>query len=146
MNRLRILAGIGLLLSLIAGAPQDRPDPAFLVLDVYVDTGAAQLASWQVEVTLATGKLVGVEGGEPAAFHDAPRYDPAALQGGRVVLAALAVGDTLPTGRVRVARIHVMDEGTEPGTCTVHGAVVAGADGERIESADVKVRRHGDKR
>jgi hypothetical protein len=146
VNRLRALPCALLLLLGATGAPQDRPAPAFVAVDVFVDVGARRLAAWQVEITLATGQLVGVEGGSDTAFADAPRYDPAALQGGRVILAALAQDEALPTGRVRVARIHVMDEGPAPGACRVRGVVAADAAGDRIETADVEVRRIGDGR
>jgi len=75
----------------------------------------------------STIKLTGVEGGEerqvplvpgePAlagAFAEAPRYDSAALHeaanGGRIILAAISTRkrDELPTGSVRVARLHVL--------------------------------------
>jgi len=80
-------------------------------------------------------KLTGVEGGEerqvplvpgkPAmagAFAEAPRYDPAALHeaanGGRITLAAISTRkrDELPTGSVRVARLHVLVPAAVPGS------------------------------
>ena len=80
-------------------------------------------------------KLTGVEGGEerqvplvpgkPAmagAFAEAPRYDPAALHeaanGGRIILAAISTRkrDELPTGSVRVARLHVLVPAAVPGS------------------------------
>jgi len=83
----------------------------------------------------STIKLTGVEGGEerqvplvpgkPAlagAFAEAPRYDPAALHeaanGGRIILAAISTRkrDELPTGSVRVARLHVLVPATVPGS------------------------------
>jgi hypothetical protein len=91
----------------------------FAVVDVYVDAGDVPLAAWQVEVRAVAGsvKLVGVEGGEHAAFREPPFYDPAALHAGdgksdgRIILGAFNIGDELPTGRTRVARLHVEVEG-----------------------------------
>src|SRR5688572_2021156 len=56
----------------------------FRVLDVYVDSGASALAAYQFEFNTAQKdagelKLVGIEGGEPPAFREPPRYDPRAL-------------------------------------------------------------------
>lgn len=125
--------------------PQDPAEPRFLVVDVHADAGAARLAGWQAELSFRTATLVGVEGGGPPAFADAPRYDPAALQGGRVVLAALGSGEVLPTGRVRVARVHVMEAGGGSGELTVSGVVGVAADGTRIE-LELEAQADGDKR
>jgi hypothetical protein len=81
----------------------------FVAVDVYVEAGDRNLAAWQVEInTDDRAAIVGVEGGEGAAYRDPPAYDPAALQGGKIILAALTTGDA-PTGRVRVARLHLME-------------------------------------
>ena len=127
-----------------AAVVQEPAAPTFVALDVFVDSGARTLAAWQCELNFRAAKLVGVEGGEPAAFADAPHYDPAALQGGRVILAALAADEPLPTGRVRVARVHVMASGSELGDYTLGGITAASRFGERIR-VDFEVRRHGDK-
>ncbi|MCB9876622.1 MAG: hypothetical protein H6835_03380 [Planctomycetes bacterium] len=144
---LAALAAVLLALLLAARPGQDPTPPkapTFATLDVLVDAGDHQLAAWQLDVTLATALLVGIEGGTDAAFRDAPRYDPAALQGGRVVLAALAdAQQQLPNGRVLVARLHVMapDGAVDH---TVRGVVAASADGQRF-TADVEVRLHENK-
>ncbi len=146
---LRGLFCLSLFLFAAAGAPHSAPTPqgpaaaAFVALDVFVDTGSQTLAAWQCELTFVTAKLVGIEGGEPKAFADAPLYDPEALQGGRVILAALADGQQLPTGRVRVARVHVVESGGKLGDYTLGGITAVSQFGERIR-VDVEVRRHGD--
>ena len=52
-------------------------------------------------------KIVGIEGGEHEAFKQPPYYDPAALANDRVIIAAFNTGQELPTGRTRVATIHL---------------------------------------
>lgn len=96
----------------------------FRALDVSIDTGAEALAAYQVEVSAGSeggdaaaepeAKIVGVEGGERGAYAPPPYYDPAALQGGRIILAAFTAEDDPPRGRTRVARIHMAEpEGAE---------------------------------
>ena len=102
----------------------------FLAVDVFVDSGKAPLAAWQVELADASGhaRVVGVEGGEHAAFREAPYYDPAALQRGHIVLASFHVGTELPHGRTRVARVHFLVTGGEPALeiTPVTGATLGG--------------------
>jgi hypothetical protein len=112
----------------------------FRPVAVYVDTGSAPLAAYQVEVTVGTAeptaKIVGVEGGEAAAFRPAPYYDPAALQGGRIVIAAFTTDTTPPHGHVRVATLHLFEPaGCVPGyrarlvvAVTADGAIIPGAE------------------
>jgi hypothetical protein len=96
-------------------APEaDRAAPRFTSLDVYVDSGDKPLAAWQVRIEARTAnvKIVGVEGGEHAAFARPPYYDPAAMMNDHVVLAAFSTARDLPRGRTRVGRIHVMMGGS----------------------------------
>ncbi len=96
-------------------------EPRFEAVDIFVDAGDASLGAYQVElkgierkearVGTAFVKIVGLEGGDHPAFGDAPYYDPEALQGGRVIVAAFSTAADLPAGRTRVARVHVMLEG-----------------------------------
>ena len=113
----------------------------FVAVDVYVEAGDRKLAAWQVEInTDDRATIVGVEGGASAAYRDPPTYDPKALQAGKIVLAAFTTGDA-PSGRVRVARLHVM----ESEKCELEARVVAAAapGGDRFE-AKVKLERTGD--
>jgi hypothetical protein len=97
------------------GVPQEAGAPGlamrFAALDVMIDTGPVGLGSYQVDMKALEGvKVVGVEGGESAAFREAPFYDPAALmEGERIVIASfsMAGAEQLPRGQVRVARVHV---------------------------------------
>jgi hypothetical protein len=82
----------------------------FVPVHVYLDVGSEQLAAYQFELdaTTAGATIVGLEGGDHAAFADPPSYDPEALQAGRIIVAAFSLGDDLPTGRTRVATLHLM--------------------------------------
>jgi hypothetical protein len=144
MRALRLLVCALLFALSAADRPQDPGAPMFLTLDVFVDSGTAALGAWQLELAATTAVLVGVEGGEATAFAEAPRYDPAALQGRRVILAALAQGDELPTGRTRVARVHLMEPAAKRGAYTLRGITAVSSNGERI-NADASVVPQGNK-
>ena len=103
------------LLTSAAYAQRDDDAPAavrFEYIDVYIDSGEAPLAAYQFELTDAAGsiKIVGIEGGEHQAFATPPYYDPKAMKGDRAIIAALSTADDLPTGRTRVATVHVQVE------------------------------------
>jgi len=85
----------------------------FVAVDVYIDSGTTPLAAWQFELTTGSGdaKIVGVEGGDHPAFKAPPYYDPKALTHSRVIIAAFSTAENLPSGRTRVARIHVQVSG-----------------------------------
>ena len=112
------------LLLLLAGVlpqdpqpPQPATSPTFAAYDVFVDSGDKSLGAWQFEWLVPGGgaRIVGVEGGEHPAFAKAPHYDPRALQGGRILVAAYSTDRELPRGRSRVARVHLMiDAGATP--------------------------------
>ena len=144
---------LGLLLILVCAAlpalhvPAGDPGVRFRALDVHVDAGAARLAAWQVEISCDSpeARIVGVEGGETEEYSEPPWYDPAALQGGRIVLGAFTTAGSAPAGRTRVARIHVEEPaGIEP---RYAGRIVAAAapGGDRIE-AKVEVQPTGGER
>jgi hypothetical protein len=89
----------------------------FAPLNVYIDSGAEQLAAYQFELKTTAGevRIVGIEGGEHPAFAEPPYYDPAALMQDRVIIAAFNTGDDLPTGKTRVTTIHLQIIGdTDP--------------------------------
>jgi hypothetical protein len=113
--------------------------PRFLPLDVWADSGEAPLAAYQVEVTYdGTGvKIVGIEGGETAAFNPAPYYDGRGMSGGRIVIAAFVAEGVdekdAPKGRTRVARLHLRVEGGGAPDCSVRLVTAARPGGGRIE-------------
>lgn len=81
----------------------------FAPLHIYVDSGSRPLAAYQFELKATTGqiKIVGVEGGQHAAFREPPYYDPAALAQDRIIIAAFNTGRDLPQGRTRIATVHL---------------------------------------
>jgi len=106
-------------------------DMRFSTVDVYVSSGDQPLAAYQFVVQAATQNvlLAGLEGGEHAAFRQAPYYDPKALLGERVVVAAFSTADALPRGRTRVARLHVQVSGDKDPEYIVTLQTAAGPDG-----------------
>ncbi len=108
----------------------------FGAFDVFVDSGAEPLAAYQVEIkdTLGRARLVGIEGGvEP--YKPAPHYDPRAMQREHVIIGAFSTAEKLPSGKVRVARLHIMSEGGQPEFQVV--LTTAGAPGGRKINANV---------
>ena len=106
----------------------------FEAIDVFVDSGNQPLAAYQVELASKTPgvEIVGIEGGEHAAFADPPYYDPRAMNNNRVIIAAFTTGDNLPAGRCRVARIHVQLQGPGVKEYETKLSVSATTDGKRV--------------
>ena len=77
-------------------------------------------------------KIVGVEGGEHPAFKDAPYYDPAALMNERIIIAAFNTGADLPTGRTRIATIHLQIIGDAEPKYELSLTTAADANGENL--------------
>jgi hypothetical protein len=141
MKRLSIIAiAVACVLgSLMARGSEERGReveraPRFEAVDVYVDSGDVPLAAYQFELKArgADVKIVGIEGGDDAAFAGPPYYDPAALMHGRVIIAAFSTDRDLPSGRVCVARVHVRVGGAGVPRYEVKLQVAASAGGERI--------------
>ncbi len=108
----------------------------FCAVDIYVDSKATPLAAYQVEfaVTNAPAKIVGIEGGEHPAFHEPPFYDPKAMQHERVIIAAFSTNalDKLPSGKTRVATIHIQTSATNSLQCHLTLQATGNAEGQRI--------------
>lgn len=89
----------------------------FQAVEIFADSQAAALAAYQLEFAVTSGnaKIVGIEGGEHPTFAEAPFYDPKAIQHERVILAAFSTqpADKLPTGKTRVATIHLQISGAD---------------------------------
>ena len=83
----------------------------FRTIDIFVDSRSTPLAAYQVEFAATNGvvRIVGIEGGESAAFRQPPVYDPKAMQQDRVIIASFSTRATsmLPAGKTRVATIHI---------------------------------------
>ena len=106
----------------------------FEAIDIFVDSGRRQLAAWQLELksTANDVQIVGVEGGEHPAFAEPPYYDARAMNNNRVIIAAFNTGDNLPSGRSRVARIHVQVRGSGARTWLSELTTSATSDGAKI--------------
>ncbi|HOX08103.1 MAG TPA: hypothetical protein PK280_17030 [Planctomycetota bacterium] len=147
-----LLAALALLplgAALAAGEAAARPTTSsFRAVDVWVDSGTERLAAYQVEVTYdaARVRIVGVEGGEPAGFRDAPWFDEAGKTGGRIVLAAFVPQDSQAVnGARRVARLHLQVEGDAAPALTVKLVAAAKPGGERIKAGAVPRLAEGSK-
>jgi hypothetical protein len=144
----RLVAFMLILVCLVAYAAEDGapvaavPAVRFEAVDVYIDSGATPLAAYQFELksTGADVKIVGIEGGDHAAFRKAPYYDPAALSKARVIIAAFDTGNGLPAGKTRVARVHVRVEGAAEPVHTAILALAGNAQGKRI-TAEISVSK-----
>lgn len=108
----------------------------FRAVDIFVDSQDQPLAAYQLEFTASgsSAKIVGIEGGEPAAFREAPFYDPTAIQHERVIIGAFSTGpaDELPTGKTRVATIHLQTTGREMPRFHVQVQTAATVGGRKI--------------
>jgi hypothetical protein len=108
----------------------------FRAVDVFVDSKDKPLAAYQLEFTATGGgaKIVGIEGGEHIAFKEAPFYDPRAMQHERVIIAAFstATADKLPTGKTRVATIHLQTTGEQTVQCEAKIKTAATVNGKKI--------------
>lgn len=106
----------------------------FAPVHVYLDPAGRPLAAYQFELKATSGqiKIVGVEGGEHAAFKEAPYYDPAALQNERIIIAAFNTGSDLPTTRTRIATIHLQIAGDVEPKYALSLTTAADANGENL--------------
>ena len=133
-------AGVTAIFAWAQDAPADPPASQrasrFTYVDVYIDSGRSPLAAYQFELSVSKGEItiVGVEGGEHAAFAEPPYYDTAALQSDRIIIAAFDTGDDLPSGQSRVARIHLMVSTLAPPAYRVELTAAADSDGSRIDA------------
>jgi len=135
----RITALIASLLLLAFSGFTQQPttnNVRFVAVDVFVDSKGKSLAAYQLELSVTNGnaKIVGIEGGEHAAFREAPYYDPKAMQQERVIIAAFSTEPVpkLPTGSKRVATIHIQVSGTGKPEFTVKLQVAADAQDKNI--------------
>jgi hypothetical protein len=134
-----ILISIGVIVPVLAQhSEQDitavKPRVRFAPLHIYLDSGNQPLAAYQFELKAAAGqiKIVGVEGGQHKAFKEAPYYDPAALANNRIIIAAFNTGSELPTGRTRIATIHLQIIGEAEPDYELKLVVAADADAKEI--------------
>jgi hypothetical protein len=145
-RRVAVVAVVALLGWHTASAAADNGPIRFRPVDVYVDSGTASLAAYQVEI-VADGDalIVGVEGGDPPAFAPPPHYDPAALASGRIILAAFDTGADLPKGRTRVAIVHMRESGERLPHYRATLQIAGGPDGRPIDATVELVPDEGDR-
>ncbi len=150
MNRITV-AILMLLLASFGRAQQPAATPAattndsstdvrFQSVDVTLDPKGQPLAAYQLEFIADVNrvKLVGVEGGDHAAFSEPPYYDPAALSNHRVILAAFSTSADLPNDATRIARLHLQVTGDAPPQWSAKLIVASSAASDSIP-ADVSV-------
>ena len=126
--------------ALCAQQPAREEGPSrFSAVDIYMDSKNAPLAAYQIEFSATNGvaKIVGIEGGDSAAFHEPPFYDAKAIQHERVIIAAFntAAVEKLPSGKTRIATIHLQIVGDASPQFELKLQAAANSDGNRI-SAD----------
>lgn len=119
-----------------SGRDELSPEPGvrFAPLHIYLDSGNRSLAAFQFELKAVTGQIeiVGVEGGKHKGFSDPPYYDLAARTRGRIIIAAFNTGKDLPTGRTRIATVHLLIKGDVEPQYELDLTVAGDADGEKI--------------
>jgi len=151
MKRVLVILMIAVFLAVSARAqdtegvkPPEGAVVRFSSVDVYVDSGEKPLAAYQLELAVEVGdvKIVGIEGGEHAAFKEPPYYDPSAIRRDHVILAAFSTDTQLPKGNTRVARIHVQITGDVQPQYAVKLNVAASTDANKI-SAKVSITPEG---
>ena len=116
MKKLLVTLALATVFSTAAWA-EGPQSPRFVPLEVQLDS-SEPVAAWQFELEdrQAVTKVVGVENGGHPAFRTAPYYDRTAVAQGdtsRIVVAdySLADADQLPSGRFRLATLHLMVRG-----------------------------------
>jgi len=124
--------------SVLWAQPSERS--RFAVVDVYVDSNPP-VAAWQFELRERRGvmQVVGIEGGEGQGFREPPFYDRRAVARGnsdRVIVASysLSAAEQLPSGRVRVASVHVRLLGESAPDYDLRLVAAGTADGHPIDA------------
>lgn len=137
----KVLLGASLIGAALSALPQIvETDTRFETLDIYIET-TEPLAAWQFELREVSGRMrvVGVENGETVAFPEAPYFDLAAVSEGtadRIIVADYSMRQAveLPTGRNRLATIHIRIEGTAEPDYVLNLMAAGGANGEPIHA------------
>ena len=133
-----------LMAGLFAVAALGAAKARFMPVEVFLDS-PEPVAAWQFELKdrNASMKIVGVENGGSDVFQRAPYYDRKAVSRGdahRIVVAdySLAEESELPSGRVRVATLHLMLDGEADFELNLVAATTA--DGRPIEAATASLQ------
>ena len=107
----------------------------FAAVDIYLDS-PEPFAAWQFELSDRNGsmRVVGVENGDSPAFSDAPYYDRDAVsnnQADRIIVADFSLNGAadLPSGRIRIATIHIVVSGSAEPDFDLQLVTATGPDG-----------------
>jgi hypothetical protein len=140
-KRVLFMMLIGALIGASGAAPAPTADESFSYVDVFIDPRGAPLAAYQFELRATAGdvKLVGIEGGDHAAFAKPPYYDTRALLNDRIVIAAFNTGTDLPSSKTRVARLMVRVGGPVTPKYDVKLQVAASPNANPIDAADISI-------
>ncbi len=135
-----------LLLLASTGWTQDKASTTFATYDVFLDSKGEALAAWQFELTYDKDKvqIVGLEGGGRAPFppDKPPRHDPKGLRAGRILVAAFTTAkDGLPTGKFRVARLHLRIIGKDDPDLSIKLITAATRGAKKITASITLTRR-----
>ena len=121
-------------ISLAQPAATNPAKVRFVAVDIFVNSSDKPLAAYQLEFSVTNGvaKIVGIEGGGHPAFREPPFYDPKAMQSERVIIAAFSTDKQLPTGKSRVATIHLQVSGTAEPVILLRQQAAADPKGENL--------------
>jgi hypothetical protein len=127
------------MLGVVGAAPAPATEASFTYIDVSIDPHGTPLGAYQFELRATAGdvKLVGIEGGEHAAFAKPPYYDTRALLNDRIVIAAFNTGTDLPSAKTRVARLMVRVSGPTLPKYDVKLQVAASSDAKPLSGATI---------
>ena len=110
----------------------------FDAIDVFVLTGDKPIAAYQLDLAAGKGDvtIVGIEGGDSDIFAAPPFYDALAIQNDRVIIAYFSTAkvNSLPSGKVRIATIHVQITGDVEPEYDAKLTVAATVDGKPIDA------------
>ena len=139
MRKLSLVFVVGLLLVTAVCAQDDAAIAVrFDAIDVYVQTGNEPIAAYQLDLQAAKGNvtIVGIEGGDADVFAAPPFYDPLAIQNDRVIIAYFSTANlnALPSGKVRIATIHVQINGDVEPEYDAKLNIAATVDGKPIDA------------
>ena len=140
MRKLSPIIIVAALILVTAVCAQDDAAPTvrFDAIDVFVLTGDEPIAAYQLDLKAAKGNvtIVGIEGGDADVFAAPPFYDPVAIQNDRVIIAYFSTAkvSALPSGKVRIATIHVQITGDVVPEYDAKLTVAATVDGKPIDA------------
>ena len=132
------------LLAVVCGAASQELNSVaairFAAVDVYIDS-QEPLAAWQFELSDSTGLMtvVGIENGESNEYQRAPYYDLDAVRSGtadRIIVADFSMSPSaaLPTGRTRIATVHLRLAGGQEPVYNLRLIAAGSADGHPIDA------------